>query len=72
MKQITVAMLKDQIGTHEVRPFLYCNVCGDENSADRGDYFMVPPAMVFRHCSVPMRLVTARRVFSDVVEGRTP
>ena len=36
---VTVADLKDQIGTQRPRPILYCTLCGAENSAHKGDYF---------------------------------
>jgi hypothetical protein len=55
---ITVKDLPDLIGNdqHPV-PFLYCDLCGEHNSADAGDYWDVPADQVFTCCEVEMRLV---------------
>lgn len=66
MPKITVAMLKDQTGTPDPRPFLHCCVCGGAYSANAGDYFMAPPDHVFRCHGVPMALMTAKRVLTLV------
>jgi len=58
MQPVRVRDLKDQIGTSGPRPFLYCETCGEESSANAGDYFMARPDTVFKCCGEPMRLVT--------------
>lgn len=63
---IRVQDLKDQIGTPQPRPMLYCRVCGMEYSANKGDYFMARPDTVLRCCHKPMVLVVKREVFEEV------
>ena len=63
-KNITVADLKDQTGTPNPSPFLYCDDCGAEWSANKGDYFTHARDYVFTCCEQPMRLV--RKVVSYV------
>jgi hypothetical protein len=63
---IMVKDLRDQIGMAGQRPFLYCAACGEQASANKGDYFSLPPRYVFAHCGEPMRLVTSRTVLTDV------
>ena len=65
MTKVTVANLKDQIGTSYPRSFLYCRKCGAENSANAGDYWNVPGGHVFKCCRVNMVLVTAKRVLTE-------
>ena len=62
-KQIKVSDLKEQIGTPHPRALLKCFVCGNEFSANRGDYFMAPHNHVFKCCGQNMALVTKRVVF---------
>lgn len=51
----------------EGRPvFLYCDTCGGEYSATRGDYFLRAPDHVMRCCKRPLRLVQARRELIEV------
>lgn len=59
---VTKAFLKDQTGMLGHRPFLYCECCGAERSANAGDYFMLPDSHVFLCCCQPMRLAIARRI----------
>jgi len=68
MKAIRKLDLKDQTGTRGPRPFFLCPKCGNEYSANRGDYFNVPDNHVFKCCGVNSRLVTARRVFDEFIE----
>lgn len=42
---------------------LHCTVCGEDNSADRGDYFMMQPDMVLMHCRRPMELAIRKVVY---------
>lgn len=63
---ITVHDLKDQTGTPEPRPFLYCEECGSECSANRGDYFSTPSTFPFFCCNHPMRLVKKIIQYVDV------
>jgi hypothetical protein len=62
MKAVRVKDLKDQIGTND-RSLLLCPKCGEENSANAGDYFMADPEAIFKHCGVNMQLVTKRIVY---------
>ncbi len=62
----TVNDLKDQIGTTEPRPILYCKVCGAQYSANAGDYWDRPSDYVFECCDQPMLLVVRRTVFTEV------
>jgi hypothetical protein len=63
---ITVADLKNQTGTHDPHPVLYCRDCGAEYSANKGDYFMHPPTYPFFCCDQPMILVVKKTVFEEV------
>src|SRR3990172_2137742 len=65
-KGVTVKQLKEQTGTAGPHPFLYCVRCGNECSANAGDYFMARPSYVFTCCNVPMRLVTKSTVYREV------
>lgn len=58
--------LKDQIGIKGVRPLLKCWVCGQESSANKGDYFNYRPDHVFTCCDEPMLLVTKEIVYKEV------
>ena len=51
------------------RPILYCSSCGDEASADPGDYWNVrhDRPIICGNCGDPMRLVDKRTVYEDVV-----
>ena len=41
------------------KPFLLCTGrCGGEHSADRGDYWLVPPSTPIKCCGEPMVRVT--------------
>lgn len=47
------------ISTLKSGAILYCEFCGEESSATRGDYFMLPDDYEFicQTCSIPMELV---------------
>ncbi len=62
MRLATKANLVDQTGM-AVRSVMRCSVCGEEFSANRGDYFMVPEDHVFKHHEQPMFLVVPSRRF---------
>ena len=68
---ITRAQLEDQTGghglMHRLPPFLYCQQCGSEASANAGDYWNLPDDHVFMCCGSPMRLVTKKTTYEDVV-----
>ncbi|MFA4971498.1 MAG: hypothetical protein WC683_02715 [bacterium] len=64
--KVTVADLKNQIGVPGPHPFLLCNVCGAENSANAGDYWDAPKDHVFTCCGEPMVLATKRTVYTEV------
>jgi hypothetical protein len=61
---IKVSDLKDQIGTPGPHPFLYCQECGSQFSANKGDYFMHPSDHVFTCCGENLNLMTSRMVYS--------
>jgi len=71
---IRVKDLKQQVGTEErggklwvvPQPFLYCGHCGNQFSANRGDYFAADPEHVFKCCRRNMLLVTKRTIFEQV------
>ncbi len=65
-KKIRVKDLKDQSGMNGPRPFLLCRKCGNESSANKGDYFMAKPDYVFTCCDIPMLLVTRETVDTEV------
>lgn len=60
---VQVKDLPDLFGKRGVRPMLYCELCGAENSADKGDYFNLPPDFVFECCGEPMELVTKHTIY---------
>ena len=66
MKPVHVKDLPDQIGTGGARAFLFCQVCGGEYSAHKGDYFMAAPDTVMRCCKRPLRLVTRHTELREV------
>lgn len=63
MRAIRVKDLREQLGQPEPRPRLKCFVCGEEYSADAGDYFMANPETVFKHHRRNMVLVTKHTVY---------
>jgi hypothetical protein len=64
---ITVADLTDQIGLKGTRPFLYCQVCREVYSANKGDYWNTPADHVFTCCDQPMILATKKTVIEEIV-----
>lgn len=66
-KLVTVGDLKDQIGTSGPRPDLYCAACGNEYSANAGDYFNHPFNHVFVCCDEPMKLCVRRVTHEEVL-----
>lgn len=60
MTQITVSQLPDSPPTFVV---LHCAACGNDYSANRGDYFLLPPDEVMTcECGMPLFIVTRRTV----------
>ena len=53
-----VTLLKDQ-------PVLHCDECGQDQSANPGDYWNVDEAHVFTCCDLPMRLGFWHRSFEE-------
>lgn len=51
------------------QPLLYCECCGNESSANPGDYWDANPETVFSCCGEPMRLVRKVVQYSDVPIG---
>ena len=67
---ITVKDLQDQIGMNGIRPFLFCEVCQAEYSANAADYFMARPSHVFSCCDVPMQMVVKEIHYRKVKQSR--
>ena len=63
---VKVSDLKDQVGVGGPHPFLYCRCCGGEYSANKGDYFLLPPDEVMTCCEQELVLVTKRVVYQEV------
>ena len=63
MKKTRICDLPDLFGAPFPRPILYCGQCGNEESAHRPDYFMLPEDRVLTCCGVPMRLVIKATVY---------
>ena len=68
-KVITVGDLRDQINLDGAREFLLCRVCGQEASANRGDYFMAGPESKLICCGQPLLLVRRRVIYDEVAPG---
>jgi hypothetical protein len=67
---IRISDLKDQIGSVGPFPFLYCDNCGAECSANAGDYWAdVKRDTVFSCCDENMRLVRKIVTYVDVPVG---
>ena len=61
--------LKDQIGTKEICPFLYCPCCGVTCSGNAGDYWNTPKdkPILCGDCGSTMVLATKKTVY-DIVK----
>ena len=66
MKAVKVRDLTDQTGKPFPRPILFCRVCCETSSANRGDYFAMDPDQAFKHCGRNMELVISRVTFEPV------
>lgn len=67
---ISVSDLKDQTGHMGPHPFLYCDYCQSECSANKSDYeWRLAPEYVFMCCREPMRLVRRHVELIDVPIG---
>lgn len=64
---VTAGDLPDLTGHHLPGgdPFLLCERCWSQHSANSGDYWNLPSSHVFRCCGEPMRLVTKVVRFVD-------
>lgn len=56
-RAIRVQDLPALVGTDKPRPLLFCEKCGGEYSAERGDYFMLPPDAPMACCRRLLRMV---------------
>jgi hypothetical protein len=65
-KQVRVADLQDQIGTPYPRALLFCECCGSEYSAHRGDYWNFPKTHVLTCCGAPMVLAIKKKTYQLV------
>jgi hypothetical protein len=67
---ITAGQLPDLMTTNRAKagptPFLKCDECYGEYSANRGDYWNVAKAHVMTCCGEPMRLMTKRTLYVEV------
>ena len=63
---IFAANLKDQTGVPGPHPILYCEYCGSETSANKGDYFYLTPDYSFVCCEQPMTLAIKRVTYEKV------
>lgn len=64
---ITVDKLQDQCGKPGPRPVLYCERCGGEYSANRGDYFWMRSNEIIMCCDkLSMKLVMKKIVYEEV------
>jgi hypothetical protein len=63
-KPVTVGDLPDLLGM-TISPFLYCEICGGQYSANAGDYWDRPKDQVMACCGEPMRLVVKQVKFVD-------
>jgi len=70
--KITVADLPHLTGKPRTGPdpFLLCDECFEQSSANAGDYWDWPADRVFMHCGQPMRLVKKEVRFVDVKPRR--
>lgn len=62
---IKVSDLKDQTGIGP-EPILYCELCGAELPANKGDYFMCSRKATFKCCEIPMKLVIKKITYEEV------
>ena len=63
---ITVSKLKDQSGMKPPIPFLLCESCMTEASANKTDYTTLPPDHAFYCCGDPMQLYTKETRYEAV------
>lgn len=63
MRPATKANLTEQIGTPYPRALMHCEVCGQDYSANRGDYLAVSESYTFRHCGRQMVLAVRQEVY---------
>lgn len=63
---VRVRDLHDQTGRRGPHALLHCVVCGNDNSANKGDYFMARSDYMFTCCGQPMVLAVRRTVYRHV------
>jgi hypothetical protein len=63
---VRVSDLVDQIGHNGPRAILYCSACGQEASANAGDYWNLPNNYEFECCGFPMVKVVKSTHYSHV------
>jgi hypothetical protein len=66
MTRTKVKDLKYQLGAKGPRPMLYCEQCGNETSAHKGDYFDCSPETILKCCEEPLHLGIKRVVYEPV------
>ena len=60
----------DQISHPENKAIMLCSICGNEYSANKGDYWLYKPNFIFTCCGTSMQLVTKHTVYRAVRKGR--
>jgi len=62
-----VGNLRDEVfEEHDDHRFLYCGICGAEDSAHQGDYWNLPRDYEFMCCNRPMVIATKETTFRIV------
>ncbi len=64
-----VGNLTEQIGMKGNRPILLCHICGNEYSANKGDYWNYSNDYVITCCGRPMEVVTKHILYKSVRKG---
>ena len=64
---VTVKDFADQIlDKSRANEFLYCIICGNKCSANKGDYFNMSDSYVFECCNKPMILATETTIMKYI------
>ena len=70
MKALTKRDLPDLLGVPQPHPFMFCQWCGAQFSAHRGDYWSLPDSHVFEcECGQGMALATKQTRFVPYRKG---
>lgn len=69
---VHVRDLKNQTGEPGPHAVLHCCLCGEDNSANKSDYFMLPDDHVFMCCDAEMQLAVKKEVYELVTPEKKP